>query len=596
MDGRPPRWLIAASVLLVGGAAGLLLSLQPAPVLIAQRATVPARHENPTTAAEEAEAPAVFEWYLASLTRFRARRFAEGRRIVVRLRDAHLPPEIASLVGDINILLIKEGSILEASEEWLRAAAGLIASARLGVAGPLLAQVERYTRRGAVLVDDLIGEFQDLGRRSRVEALPPEAAARKAYEAVLRLLPEPKAMLAQYQRAALEARRLTASDVRAIAMAVRAAAVAAGLLPQPGVGLPPQPAPGLLPPELAEVITYPTHIRLDAFSPAYPGRRFSVRITVTEEAPVPSRRSVLLLLDDRPLAAFSLGSTTHQLLLPPRTAPGVHRLSATVPRQGPYLAAAAQSSLRVIQAASNVRLVLPRVTLAPGRLHVSGRATSRFGPLANALVEVRTGPAAGVARTSPAGEFTLTLRLPAALDFVGPEAVTARTFPEEPWNAAGDGRASIFVVNLINATLAGLMALALPLAGLTYRRTQRTAQEPLPAPVIPVKLPGLLRAPAPISDTVVQRQPRTAREEIIAAYLEALAAVRRQTGVEPLPAMTVREYAARVRPRLPTEAFARLTGMVEVAFYSARVLEPETPALARDLSGQVRREVGRALR
>jgi hypothetical protein len=94
---------------------------------------------------------------------------------------------------------------------------------------------------------------------------------------------------------------------------------------------------------------------------------------------------------------------------------------------------------------------------------------------------------------------------------------------------------------------------------------------------------------------VVEGQPRTFREEIIAAYLEALAAVRWRTGVEPLPAMTVREYAARVRPRLPSEAFTQLTGVVEVAFYSARVLEPQMPALARELSGQIRRELGRAL-
>lgn len=596
MGRRLTFWVIALGVVLAGTATGLLLSVQPLPLPGARRPAPPVRHEDPAAAVEEADAPALFEWYLASLSEFRARRFPEGRQIVVRLTGANLPPEIASLAGDINLLLIKEGSILEVSEEWLRAAAALIAGGRIEASGPLLAQVERYARRGLVLMDDLAEGFQELGRRSGVEALGPEATARKAYEEVRRLLPELKAMLAQYQQAAAEMGRLTASEVRAIAAAVRSAALAAGLGPPPETDLLSQLAAGLLPPELVEAVTYPTRITLDAASPAYPGRHFAVRVTVTEEAPVPSQRPMVLRLDDETLATFSIGSTTYRLLLPPGTTPGVHVVGAAVPAQGPYQAATAQIALRVERAVSTVRATVPRTALAPGRLRVSGRAVSRFGPLAAALVEVSTAPAVATTRTSAAGEFALTLRLPGSLDLVGRETVTVRVLPEEPWNAPGGLEGSVFVINLINATLAGLIALMLVLAGQSYRRSRGARW--------PALVPALTAVPAPhrpLADSVpaaaAEEQPppaRSPRQEIIAAYLEALEVIRRTTGMEPTTAMTVREYAVMVGPRLAAGAFGQLTDLVEVVVYSVHAVTPDMPMLARRLSARVKHEVARA--
>jgi len=572
---RLRRWLPVAAALLAGVAAGLVLSAG-APRRPAEGE--PLRHEDPRIAAEETDPAVLFAWYLTSLSHFQGRRFAEGRRVVVRLGAAHLPADVQVLAREVDALLIKEGSILEAADLWLREGAGLLATGRIEAADPLLAQIDQYARRGMILADDLLEGIEALGRQSRVAALPKGAPERQAYDDLLSALPQIKVLLEQY--------RTGAADARALALALAAGLIGTGPLTGP---------PGLaglaagLPESLAEQLAYATRITLTAVSPAYPGRAVTVRGTAAEEGPA-SLRPIILRLDDAPLATFPLGPFRGDVPLPPGTTPGMHTLSATVPAAGPYLAAAAQAPLRVVQALPAVRLQLPAQALAPGRLRVSGRASSRFGPLAAATVEVRVGPVSAAGRASDRGEFALTLRLPAALDLVGAQNVTVRVVPEQPWNAPGEARASVFVINLINVAIAGAVALLAPMAALAYRSSRRrrmARREPEPLPATAWSLPPL-RLPEPVVEVP---SPATPRDELIATYREAAAAVQRLTGMELAPAMTLREYARLVRPLLRSDAFGQLTTLVEAALYSPRPVTLDQPPQARDFTARVEREV-----
>ncbi len=571
------RWLPAAAALLAGMAAGLFVSfgtLRPQPHV------GPIHHEDPSVAAIETDPAALFVWYATSLSHFRGRRFPEGRRLIVRLRDAHMAPDIQALAGEVDILLIKEGSILEAADAWLREGAGLLATGRIGAAEPLLAQIDRYARRGAVLADDLVEGVQALGRQSRVAMLPEGAPERRAYDEVLRALPEIKTLLEQYRAGAAEARSL-------------AAALAAALPGPPGPSGLPGGLPGvvgILPESLAGQIAYPTRITLTAVSPAYPGRTFAVSGAVTEEGPAPSLRPLILRLDDVVLATLPLGPFSRDVLLPPGTPPGMHALSAVAPAQGPYLGAVAQAPIRVTQAPPFVWVQVPGRALAPGGLKVSGRTSSRFGPLAGAGVEVRIGPVVASARTSVGGEFALTVRLPGALDLVGTQIVTVRVVPREPWNAAAESRRRVFVINLINVALAGAVALVVPAAGLAYRRNRRQGRPHLqPLPVASIT-PPIVWEPS-----VAVIRPETPRDEITAIYREAASALQRLTGLEPTPAMTLREYARLCRPLLRTDAFSQLTTLVEMVLYSLRPVTVDQPPQARDLNARVEGEVMRAV-
>ena len=127
------RWLAAAGALLTGIVAGLALSFgAPRP----SSGVGPARHEDPRTAAVETDPAALIGWYLTSVSHFQGRRFPEGRRMIVRLGDANLASDLRALAGEVDILMIKEASILEAPDLWLREGAGLLAAGRFAAAEP----------------------------------------------------------------------------------------------------------------------------------------------------------------------------------------------------------------------------------------------------------------------------------------------------------------------------------------------------------------------------------------------------------------------------------------------------------------------------
>lgn len=531
----------------------------------------PVRHEDPATVAVDADPAAAFSWYLDALSRFAAWRFSEGRRLVVRLDQASLPPEFRPIVREINALVVKEGSILEAADGWLREAAALMSAGRVEAAGPLLEQLSRYTRRGEVLFDDLAAGFQELGRRSGVEALAPDAPHRRAHEELQRLAARARAMLLAYGAAARDPGSVAA---------------------------------------LGRLLPYPTEFDLSVPPLAYPGRAFAVSGTVTERAPVPSKGRVLTLrLDDQTLAELPLGQFHQEVVLPAGTLPGARTVVAEVPRQGRYLGARAKGSVRVVQAVPDLRVRVPARAVAPGRLEVSGTAISELGPAAQGEVRARIGPAGpvlGSTRTSDDGAFALVLDLPGDPGLVGTEQISVRLLPAEPWHADAGLTVNVFIVNLVNAGLAS--ALLLLGAGLVYAGFRRQAgwrpgrvgssPEADRAETVPAAGEGAAAGVVPGAVGGDAAREAAPRQALLDAYREALRAVQRATGIALRPSTTLREFARQARPALggaASAAFLEITGLAEGALYSHHPASAGLVDQARRLSARLSEELRRAV-
>lgn len=587
------RWLAVVAVVLAGLGTGVLISAagprEDRPAIV--------RHVDPEAIAEDTEPVALFPWYLDAVELLRARRFRETRALLAYVDLAHLPPDIRSLAREVSWLEITVSGLSESALGSLRDALALLAEGKTAEAQARLAEAERIARRTGILLDDLVEGFTDLGRRTQVEALPPDHPARQAYEALLQAIPELRALLTAFVS--------TVVATRAAAAGETAAAAPAQVLTAEGI-------PAVAAAQALAAIALPTRLALTAESPVYPGRAFQVSIAVVEEGPVLSEgRRLTLRLNDRPLLDLPLEPAQLTVVLPPDVKVGTHLLIAETPPAGPYLGATASTPLDVIQAPAILQVERRRTVQAPGRLLLQGSAASMFGPLAGAAVEARLGPALARTMTSADGTFTLTLRLPAAFDLVGPETVEIRVLPQEPWNAPGLTTIRTFVVNLVHGALIALAVVILPAIGLARRRRRRhriaaviplpsfppleTARSPLPSsprletapspPAAPALLPADVSAPA-----VVQ----TPRDEVITLYVEAARWVQGATGITVAPGVTMREFASAVRARLPSAAFTELTAVAEVAVYASRPITQEQVTLARQLSAEFHKEAAYA--
>lgn len=505
------------------------------------------RHEDPTSAAMGPDPTEVFVWYLDAARLLSARRFREGRLSVQRLRLATLPPEVASLAGDLGRLLVKEGSILEAADGWFRDVARLVASGRAGEAARLLDQLSGYLRRGEVLFDDAADVFADLAGRTRVRELPPDSPQRQAYEELLKVAARVRAML-------------TAS--RAASADTSSAAAVAGLLP------------------------YRTHLEIDEPGPAYPGRPLTIRGRAAEQAPVASGREVRLWLDGVPIGQFPLGPFSAMLDLSPTIAVGPHALVARVEPRGRYLGAEVLRTVTVARLAPAVRVETPSYGIAPGRILVRGAASSALGDVAGGTVAARLGPARRETRTDPAGRFSLGLAVPPNLNLVGPETVAVDLRPREPWHAPAGAASRVFIVNLVNLVLAAFL---LPVLGAVYVLWRAAGERPHEVTLAP----EMLTVPSPSRAEPPRLRIPPAAATVARCYVEAQGLVARAGGIAIEPDMTMREFLTRARAAVRSAAFEELTRLAERAVYSAHAPEEDDRRRARELLERIREETGR---
>lgn len=571
---------------LAGGAmialALVTLSLPPAPLSAA--VTSPGappgrlRHEDPAAVGVTADPTAVFEWYLGAVRLFGALRFRDGRRAVLRLERASVPAEVGALIGEINRLLIKEGSILEASDAWLREAARALAAGDTAAAQRILRELAGYVRRGDVLFADLVEELESLAERTRLMELPADSPQRQAYE--------------ELRRAAARLRALLAASRVAISTPATVEAFA-GLLP------------------------FLTRLEIADPGPAYPGRSVVIRGEASEQpGGPPSGRRVRLWLDGRLLEEAPLGRFSVRLMLPADFPKGPHLISARVDALGRYLGASAARTLMVGGLSPELRLMGPAYGLAPGRLSLTGDVTSPLGPVGG-LVVAHLGRAVGGAVLDQTGMFRVEIRVGGSLDLVGPQVVRVEVVPREPWHATSSAARSIFIINVANL---GALALLLPAAAAGFARRRRSragswdVQMPaagLPAPAAAGAGPRTVPAPA----AMLAGEAGPVRS-IALLYVQAVRLVETRLGVRASGEMTMREFLERVTsalgsgvastlpgggppslpggtpPSPPGGAFRALTMLVERAVYSAHRPGDEDVRWAEALVAEIISEAG----
>ncbi len=516
---------------------------------LATRAPSISHHEDPALATLDSDPTAIFAWYRVALTPFAVGRFHEGRQLLRALASTTLPPEVQSLVGDLNESLLEEGTTLEEAEGLLRQASDLISAGKLNTAKPLLARLNRLARQGSVLFEEGVGELSELARRTNLEALPSYAPQRRAYEDLQRLAARVKALLVTF--------RAFAQNPKAI-------------------------------PAFARLLGYPTTIDLSVPKSAYPGRGFIVDGVAKEHAPKPSRgRRLTIFFDDQVLGEFGIGRFIQEFLLPAGTIPGQHRLRAVIPGKDKYLGASVDKPLQVILAPVDLQVSAPRYSLAPHRLEIMGTTSSAFGPVVDAHVQISIGSTTGEGRTSGTGEFRVALDLPASVNLVGPETLSVHVFPVEPWHAPSQQHHDVFIINLVTT---GLMSLLVPVAGLAYGTSRRPTK-----PLIPPKaLPNVQLASTPVDQTTDKSAGQVVGDRFLSSYIAILRRFQAVTSIPLHPSTTLREFAALVRDKLSSETFSQMTALAEIVLYSPHPLSQGQLEYALRLKDQLDLELASA--
>ncbi len=531
------RWIAAGAVITVFAATAASLPAAP------PSASQPIRHEDPASAAADAQPGAIFEYFLVAFSRLNTRQYEESRQLIKRLDRATVPPDVQAVVSDLNDLMVREGGLVEAVDRWVRDITALTQAGRTADAQRLLSQLDSQVRRADLLFTAMSGGIQDL--RGRTEgALAANPVQRQAFD--------------QLQRAAARVKVFLAA---ARATAKNPATVAA----------------------VGQLLPYETVIQLDAPQTAYPGRLVVIRGTVQERASSPSRgRRLLVYLDGALVAEAPAKAFRIQLVVPDDVAPGPHQLLAEVPAQGRYLGVRVIRSIEVTRIIPNLVARVGTWVVIPGRLSVSGSVTSELGPLRHAAVRVSLGGRSYQTTTSESGTFRVSSRLPAALDLVGQGALSILVVPNEPWVAPVTRTQNILVLNLVSL---GLLTVVLIAGGvLLFRRTRKRAlaeglpEVPAAAPPRPAQWASAT-APVRIAGPLAQ--------ELLAIYQQVLRRIETAAAMHAEANTTLREFVRLVPLHLEGDPLWRMTELAELALYSPHPITPALVEQARALGTQL---------
>jgi hypothetical protein len=350
-----------------------------------------------------------------------------------------------------------------------------------------------------------------------------------------------------------------------------------------------------------DVLFYETRLDVTAPKEAYPGLSFIVSGKVFSLDGLPlNGRSVRVLLDDVLLSRtetdmegfFLVHSTVGSWV-----SLGAYKLVVIVDAEGVYAGVSQERSLLVSQFATEVDVSVPSFLVLPAGVFVEGQVSSVRGPLAGALVTLELSSETIVVESSSEGWFNATLHVPLNLVLAGFQEVRVLVDPIEPWQALGEGRAGVFIVNPFNL---GLIFAAFACMGAAfYMRMVRSSFK---------KSEGLIEVSEVLGVNSVLERPieevglpsrsgakfEGVKRRVVSAYVRALRGIESVSGVVLLPEMTLREFLLAVEPKLndASKIFGDLTTLVEKVLYSAKVPELKDAAEAEALTI----EVGRLLR
>jgi hypothetical protein len=338
---------------------------------------------------------------------------------------------------------------------------------------------------------------------------------------------------------------------------------------------------------------YHTYLELSAPELAYPGLPMTVsgEVSTTGDS---IERTVLLLLDDTPLATIQVRDRFEQeLVIPDDTAIGEHTLTAAVSAQQRYAGTSVSLPIQISRFLIQVDIEAPSVIILPGEVHVSGQVQHDFGPLNDAAVRVSFGESSdAIVMTDDDGTFEAVLEAPLRLSLVGPKKLTVGIEPVEPYYSPATVEKWVVVINPVGISLT---LIAFVSAGfVVYRRvtkwsTRIRAETPARRPDLPWPT-HLAPSPEPGLDLT------GVRGEILTAYLEGRRVIEKATGIHIEPHITLREFLKLVITEVNAstgQLFAELTKMAEVTLYSAREPDEGMVAAARQQAADIEKEIDR---
>jgi len=319
-------------------------------------------------------------------------------------------------------------------------------------------------------------------------------------------------------------------------------------------------------------------VAVEPLEPAPPGAILEVPYRV---AGAGERVRLEVELQDQALALEAPPEGTLILPLPPDLPPGTYTLVLRA-REG-SAGGEARVPLEVQALPIRVDLKAPRLLWFRRAVPLEGTARSERGPVTGARARARLGPREAWTVTDEAGRFRLSLPLPWWDLLPGPRTVWVEVWPREAWL-----RSTVVEVRFLPLSPFYLLLVGLALGVGVALAWRRPGAIPRPSPAPPPLEEGP-EAPPSMSPPAPAPRPLSlppGAERVLRAYLRALRAVERRTGVRLVPSMTLREFLRAVEGRV-SPAFARLTALAERVLYGRPPFPPEWEGEAQRLAHEV---------
>lgn len=335
---------------------------------------------------------------------------------------------------------------------------------------------------------------------------------------------------------------------------------------------------------------YETSLTMSVPEAVHPGLPFIIEGQLDSTGD-PFERVVTFLLDGIRLAEEKvLDQFEYRVDLPEGVLVGDRNLTATVSPERRYSGGSTGASVHVSKLPIQADIQVTPFLVLPGRVHISGRVYHDLEPVAGARVALTFGQSStSVVSTSTDGSFTTTMAAPLDLSLAGLQKLEVDIQPSQLYYPSLDLSRWVFAVNpvSIGLLLTGLVTVGTIAYGRTARRRTRPRREVPPVeaerqerPVTP-PLPGPKHGITGTGGGVVD------------AYMDALEALERATGVGMEPNKTLREFLRMVSARTASgiKPFTGLTAMAEAALYSARESSEEMVTEATRLATSVIKEI-----
>jgi hypothetical protein len=274
---------------------------------------------------------------------------------------------------------------------------------------------------------------------------------------------------------------------------------------------------------------------------------------------------------------------------------GVKKVGFVVNSNGVYSSISRQVTVSVVKLASSIEVEVPSFVLLPAEIQVKGTASSALGPLRDAGVTLTLASVSVETKSLEDGSFSATLSVPLSAVFAGGQDLNVTVVPSEPWQAAVQTEASVFVISSANV---GFASAAFVSIGVVFyvrfvKPKSRRAKEEIV--VVPEAEPFAVEE-SPVSVSLKPKlRFKGPKGSVLRAYSEGLRAVESVSGSSLKASMTLREYLQEAK-LLSAEilgAFAELTFLAERALYSPHIPDrkevKETEILAAKIQEDLKR-------